>query len=171
MDPGIDDSRRLVLVVSVVVVAIFLSTVGMRSLTGNPAIPDLDTTVSGTDDPFAVDRPGEVRICTIEHRRGDAIEFTELAVVVGTRADGLVFSSVTNWTASVGPLTYRLDRPDRSPDSDRFDPGDRLVLRKVEGTFQPPPTVNVTVRLLHRPSQQTIARHDLQFQSRKATQS
>jgi len=161
MDPGVDDSRRLALVVVVVVIAVLVSTVGLRTLTGNPAVPDLETTVTGTES-FGVDRPGEVRIATIEHAGGDPVAFVDLSVVIGTRADGLVFSTDTNWTSTAGPLTYRLDR---SPGADQFGPGDRVVLRKVDGTFRPAPTVNVTVRLLHRPSQRTLDSHDLTFRS------
>jgi FlaG/FlaF family flagellin (archaellin) len=155
----VDSEDRLRMAGSLVVLAavILVASIGFASLSDNPLTPDATFEVTDADEEYDLNRTGTVEMLAIEHTGGEAVDISELVVLLGPRSNGIRFNATAGWQVEIGDLTYTLQsNGERVDDSDEFGDGDRLVVAKTSGTSGTFGEFDVRVRLLHSPSRNTL---------------
>lgn len=152
------DLKRIGGLVIVVLVASAIASFGFNAVSVNPAIPETDLVVRDAPGPGELNTTDTVRIFSVEHVGGDAVPMGELSIVIGTRASGLQFHEVNNWTDRANGVTYVARVNGGSIRStDDFQEGDIITVRKTAGSFASGDTYEVHVRVFHRPSEAVLA--------------
>lgn len=155
-----DPSDRVVggvLTLSVVVFG-----VAMLAMYGSPVSfdsPDQELVIEDAPEALHLNASGEVAVVTITHDDGEPIATDDLAIYIGSEADGNEFSSATDWSLSAGDLTLeaRLNgQPIGSEGTTSFEEGDTITLLKTSGTAQGVDELELHVTVVDTDSEVTI---------------
>lgn len=156
----LDDTRSVVLLLGVVLVATAVASFGFNALSTNPLVPNATLIVSDAPEEWAWNRSGTVEMATVRHAEGETLNLTDIEVVVGSRAQGLRFNASNDWSTTVAGITYDASLNGAAiatSNTGRFEPGDTLTIRKVAGTRAGTTPFEIKVRVFHRPSSTVLA--------------
>lgn len=157
MELDVENRRQVALLTVVVVAVMVVASIGFASLSTNPLVPDATFNATDAPDEYDLNETGTVDMVVIEHTGSEAVDFSEIVVLLGSRSAGARFNASANWQVEAGDMIYRTRLNDATIDeSNEFTQGDRLVVAKTRGTSSTFGEFDVRIRLLHLPSRNTL---------------
>lgn len=159
-----DDTWPVVLLTAGIIILMVIASFGFNLLSRNPSIPRMSIEMHDAPEPVGPNETGEGILFVIEHTGGDSAPLGDLEIIIGSRANGIVFGSTNDWSPDLTGIAIeaRLNG-DPIAANRTFGPGDTIQIVKLRGRLTAENQDPVTVRLWHSPSNTAIARQSIVF--------